>query len=231
MKNQYFGDINDYRKYGLLRVVSSGLRLRVCWMLTPDDGRQDGKFVRYLARREKWRAYDPSLFDLLHRSVCVEKKRSVEQVERLSILPSAIYWGSAEADYSRNRNEYFASMERQFASVDLVFFDPDNGLEVRSVPVTRKDSSKYLYWCEIEKVFRLGCSIIIYQHFPREKRGPYIARMKSELKNRLRAAAVFAFRTSRVVFLLAAQKCHVRRIRQQVDNLRLVWPEKQIRSC
>ena len=33
MKDQYFGDINDYRKYGLLRpiIASSG------WMLTPDD--------------------------------------------------------------------------------------------------------------------------------------------------------------------------------------------------
>ena len=40
MKDQYFGDINDYRKYGLLRAItaSSGLRLLVVWMLTPDEG-------------------------------------------------------------------------------------------------------------------------------------------------------------------------------------------------
>ena len=36
MKDQYFGDINDYRKYGLLRVItaSSGLQLLVAWMLS-----------------------------------------------------------------------------------------------------------------------------------------------------------------------------------------------------
>ena len=47
MKDQYFGDINDYRKYGLLRAVvcTSGLRLMVAWMLTPDDGSTDGKFI------------------------------------------------------------------------------------------------------------------------------------------------------------------------------------------
>ena len=35
MKNQYFGDINDYVKYGLLRVFSATHRVAVCWMLTP----------------------------------------------------------------------------------------------------------------------------------------------------------------------------------------------------
>ena len=52
MKNQYFGDINDYQKYGLLRTISrdTGLRLAVCWMLTPDDGRSDGKKTGYVDR-------------------------------------------------------------------------------------------------------------------------------------------------------------------------------------
>jgi hypothetical protein len=46
MKNQYFGDINDYRKYGLLRAfLSTGIGgLLVARMLTPDDGGQGGRF-------------------------------------------------------------------------------------------------------------------------------------------------------------------------------------------
>lgn len=45
MKDQYAGDINDYRKYGLLRTIteSSDLSLAVCWMLTAPDGRRDGR--------------------------------------------------------------------------------------------------------------------------------------------------------------------------------------------
>ena len=37
MKHQYVGDINDYRKYALLRALSAGgaNRIGVCWMLTP----------------------------------------------------------------------------------------------------------------------------------------------------------------------------------------------------
>lgn len=40
VKHQYVGDINDYRKYALLRALSAGgaNRIGVCWMLTPDDG-------------------------------------------------------------------------------------------------------------------------------------------------------------------------------------------------
>ena len=39
MKNQYFGDINDYRKYGLLRVLCNRgeIETAVCWMLATDD--------------------------------------------------------------------------------------------------------------------------------------------------------------------------------------------------
>jgi len=41
MKEQYVGDINDYRKYALLRYLAEkgGVRTGVCWMLTqPDAG-------------------------------------------------------------------------------------------------------------------------------------------------------------------------------------------------
>jgi hypothetical protein len=50
MKDQYFGDINDYRKYGLLRAIldSGRFKLFIAWMLTPDDGTTDGKFISYL---------------------------------------------------------------------------------------------------------------------------------------------------------------------------------------
>jgi hypothetical protein len=57
MKNQYVGDINDYRKYGLMRALSGygEITTAVCWMLTPGDGRADGSFMIYLDMRVKWR--------------------------------------------------------------------------------------------------------------------------------------------------------------------------------
>jgi hypothetical protein len=60
MKNQYFGDVNDYRKYGLIRLLTGRgeISTAVCWMLTPDDDRTDGKFTDYLGSPEKWRRSD-----------------------------------------------------------------------------------------------------------------------------------------------------------------------------
>ncbi len=86
MENQYFGDINDYRKYGLLRCfVGAGFRLGVCWMLTEADGSADGGKIPYLKERERWRDHDPELFDFLGDCVPVGR-RCVAEIERSGLL-------------------------------------------------------------------------------------------------------------------------------------------------
>ena len=49
MKNQYFGDANDFRKYGLLRTLqrTADLNVGVCWCLTDDDGGGGGERRTY----------------------------------------------------------------------------------------------------------------------------------------------------------------------------------------
>jgi hypothetical protein len=37
MKNQHFGDVNDYRRYGLLRTLRGTSCLSIDWLLTKDD--------------------------------------------------------------------------------------------------------------------------------------------------------------------------------------------------
>ena len=105
---------------------------------------------------------------------------------------------------------YFARAETQFAEADLVFFDPDNGLEVPSVPRGRKNSSKYVYYDEVEAFFRIGKSVLIYQHFPFERRGPFISRVSATLAKRSGADIIRVFRTPHVAFFMAAQRRHQR---------------------
>jgi len=64
MKNQYFGDVNDYRKYGLLRALQStgDYTLLVAWMLTQNDGGRDGGMRSYLGHSEKWKHFDADLY-------------------------------------------------------------------------------------------------------------------------------------------------------------------------
>jgi len=206
MKNQYFGDINDYRKYGLLRLLTGGrIETAVCWMLTPDDGRGDGGFTGYLEQPEGWRHYDPELFDHVHESVLQRGLRDVSEIENSDLLPSCTFLSDVVPDESANRVAYFQQLTELARGCDLVFFDPDNGIEVKSKPCGRKGSCKYLYWREMEAFRKAGHSLLIYQHFPRVKRDPFIQNKAEQLMERTGAKGIFCFRTSYVAFFLVPQ--------------------------
>jgi hypothetical protein len=88
MKDQYFGDINDYRKYGLLRTIMTvtKLRLLVAWMLTPDDDRNDGNLVSYLDDPCRWEDRDPILFRKLRALLANEVDCEVGLIEKSDLL-------------------------------------------------------------------------------------------------------------------------------------------------
>jgi hypothetical protein len=111
----------------------------------------------------------------------------------------------------------------RFSGCDLIFFDPDNGLEIGSRPPGRKHSCKHLYWNEVCETFLAGSSVLIYQHFIREKRSDYAARIVRELSSRTGAAAVFSFSTPHVLFVLAAQGRHADSFRQRLPVIRDEW--------
>lgn len=79
MKNQYFGDVYDYVKYGLLRRLSNygESSTALCWMMTLDDERTDGsKYTEYLRDPLGWRDCDPEVWDFLCSQVLGKQKRS-----------------------------------------------------------------------------------------------------------------------------------------------------------
>jgi hypothetical protein len=205
MKNQYFGDINDYRKYGLLRILASQFKIGMGWMLTPDDTRTDGKFIDYLNKPNEWRHYDPPLFDSLYRQVITHKNRDVRIAETELIIPNGVYFPPLLTDNQSERQIHFQEMMSLFAPCDLIFLDPDNGLEVKSVPKGKKESCKYVYWDEIESIFHAKKSILFYQHFQRVERNEFIQTISQNLISRLGASSISAFRTSNVVFFFIPQ--------------------------
>jgi hypothetical protein len=104
-----------------------------------------------------------------------------------------------------------------------VFVDPDNGIEVPSKPVGQKGSSKYVTWDDISGLWATGCSVLIYQHFRRERRCAFARRMVSELALRTNAAYLEAFRTPHVLFLLALQREHETAARAVLALLQKDW--------
>lgn len=231
MKNQYFGDINDYRKYGLLRVLQSKIqgKLLVAWMFTPDDGSRHGGVRDYIEDPHRWRRYDPQLFDGLADLLGSASMPDVSLIEQTSLLPDTSYYSAVVPDARRDRDTWWQGLLDAACNADLVFVDPDNGFEVPSKPVGRRGSSKYVTWQEVQGLWNAGCSLLIYQHFPREPREVFAQRLVSELGRRTGACFTEAFRTPRVLFLLAAQDRHAPRFRQVVPLLSQRW-NSQIES-
>jgi hypothetical protein len=225
MKNQYFGDINDYRKYGLLRAITatSGLRLGVCWLLTANDDRPDGEFRRYLEEPERWRSYDPELYAALQRLLQSDVDRKVTHAEYWDLLPGATYHHALLADPATARQGYFAAAWNALQDCPILFFDPDNGIEVKSVRYGGQNSPKYLYWREISEAYERGHSLVIYQHFPRKERSTFISGLAHELRERLGAPAVNSFRTSHVVFFLVVRPEHAPRFEAVHDLVLRRW--------
>ena len=228
MKEQYFGDINDYQKYSLLRLLAgkSCFRLGVCWMLTESDGRSDGNRLAYLNQPAKFRKCDPKLFDWLAQTVGVEKDRRVARIEQSSLLGNAQFHSDLLSDDRQKRTNYFDLCDQRLAGADLVFFDPDNGLEVPSVKLGAKGSSKYLYWEELTRTFHSGSSVLIYQHFIRESREKFTSRLCHALSSRLSSPSVFWFSMPHVVFLLAAHAAHAEIIRGQFAGIQEAWVDQ-----
>ena len=211
MKNQYFGDVNDYRKYGLVWALTGQgvLSSMICWMLTEDDDRSDGGKLDYLLKPDTWRGYDEELFDTIREAVVFNGERSVRVAKEKDIIPGADYYEALLTDDKIERTKYFAQFFQEARGKELYFFDPDNGMEVASVPFGRKDSSKYLYWQELQGIHEKGASILIYQHFPREDRDAFIARMTADFLRKTAFEEIISFRTSHVVFFLLALNKHM----------------------
>jgi hypothetical protein len=227
MKNQFFGDINDYMKYGLLRILSGGKRASaaVCWMLTPDTGGGDGKRTGYLRKPSDWNHFDHNLFYALQQAVIIYDDRNVTRAEDPAILDPKVFAFYKETlkDDIDQRRDYFKKFLSLAGGRDLVFFDPDNGLEVKSTPRGRKDSSKFLYFEELSKTFSMGHSVLVFQFFMMRKAEDVISEKTSQIFSCLDVNEIATFKTDSVIYFLVPQPKHSNELRERSQRVPNVW--------
>jgi hypothetical protein len=108
---------------------------------------------------------------------------------------------------------------KAFKTCELTFFDPDNGLEVKSTAKGRKRSSKYAHLDEIADHYVAGRSILLYQHFPHVSRDDFIKATASRLRSNLAGSTIWSFKAPHVVFLLATRRNHVGRAEKAASDL------------
>jgi len=225
VKHQYYGDVNDYRKYGLLRCLATGgsLSIGVCWMLTLDDGRTDGGLTSYLNAPQEWRAHDPGLYDHLKHDVVESMQRNVHRAEIPGLIPGAVFCSGLVPAAKPGRVGYFTDVLQTLDACQLLFFDPDNGIEVRSVPFGSRESPKYVYWRELIAAYSEGHSLLVYQHYPHQNRLAFHQRMAGEIARRMPLSTAFALKTPSVVYFLIVRPEHLDLVHEGLGVLNRTW--------
>ncbi len=169
MQNRYAGDIGDFSKFGLLRVLqASGLSIGLNWYLVPNESHNDdGRFVQYL-NDERFRSCDEELWNALKRIVSAEE-REVAALQNANLLDAVYYPDllTASGASGTERDAFRADWHRRalntLSGVDLVCVDPDNGVLVPSAVGSRKEI-KYVKTNELADYYRQGASVVYYQH-------------------------------------------------------------------
>jgi len=177
MQDRYVGDIGDYMKLAILRAIMPGRRLGVAWWLFPDEGHNsDGRHIAYLGRPDRWRNFDPDLFDRL-RKVVTAGERRVEALQHQDVLPGAVYCDdcipTAGTTVQRMlaREQWFRRVQSGVSGCDLVFIDPDNGLETKRFKPGASKAGKSVSLAELQALRIPDRALIVYHHQTRMKGG------------------------------------------------------------
>jgi len=182
MQDRYTGDIGDFGKYSLLRYIldRADINLGINWYLVSNEAHNDdGKHIAYLLdeklNHKEYKSCDPDLYDILHEIVRPIRKdngnivstgiRRVDRIEKSRIFnKDKVSFYNKRLSPEVDRNDWFNKGLEKLKKCDVIFLDPDNGLEVKSHSKASSKSVKYVYYDEVLKGLSTKKSLMIYQH-------------------------------------------------------------------
>lgn len=255
MQNRYVGDIGDFGKYHLLKSLCMGnnneleLSLGVVWYRVPNENHNDdGKHIRYLEQTTsnlaRFRSGDPALYDSLL-EINKVGKRDVSIIKEFNVLPTKTVFYETPLSYegmpnnsSAARNDRISYRKRWSSKAleatlgcNLIFVDPDNGLEVKSVKSHQKTGPKYTFFEELVPFVKRGQSLVIYHHLCRS--GPSELQVRErldQLKEKLAINNIYALLykrgTLRAFFIVPSSE-HIELLKDRGIRLTQTLPWKE----
>lgn len=225
MQNRYVGDVGDFGKYGLLRALLGVCgRLGIVWYLVPDESQtNDGRHIAYLNRPE-FETPDPPLFAIL-KDIVNSDRRHTRTVEQSEIFPpGTVYYSqplSFDGRTSRQsqREDWLRQALHTVSGCDLVFCDPDNGLQIPSVHKSDPKAAKYIFYDEVKQFLSVTDTLVIYHHLSRQGTHPEQIRHRAadlqEIAGPGRQVLTLRFRaySPRAYFILTKQDAMIERIK------------------
>ena len=166
-------------------------------------------------------------------------KRSVQALEANNILKSNTVYYSEKLDFHikyptqkkidkktrlSKRHEWLKNAVLTVKPCNIIFLDPDNGLEIKSCKkMSQVKSGKYAYFSEIKKLFAGKNACVIYHHLNHSKKH------KDQIKSRLKdlrekidsTGKIFALRykpySPRVYFIIS-KKAAEKRLKDKIQQ-------------
>lgn len=240
MQDRYVGDVGDFAKYALLRKLSSfdateKIKLGVLWCRYNDESHNlDGKHTSYL-RSSLFRDLDPELFDALN-SIVSTNSRSLKSVMDSNIFHPGTKFFSAPisppASLRLSRSERLAHRQKWLEQslkltidCNLIFFDPDNGIEVASIGKDHPKAGKYVFWDEMSRHWERGKSLVIYHHLNRtmsaaKQIGAMKERMLREFSGSSIRSLLFRRGSCRVFWLISRSSFMNGALQSRADHFR-----------
>jgi len=162
VQERYLGDSHDFIKYALLRHLNArlGVRLGVNWYLTHPHhvdraDSNDGEKRHHLTGKG-WAETDPDLFAKIARFDAPES-RNLSNIAAWEILPGNTLYHDAVLS-AVDREPWHVAAVEGLAKSDLVFLDPDNGFEIKSM--TKRTAPKYAFYKEAADYLQTGKTVV-----------------------------------------------------------------------
>ena len=226
MKNQYVGDIGDYTKFGILRKLrDADFSIGINWYLTEDDGSKDGKHREYL--KSECKTSDDKLFDIL-KKINDSGLLSVEELARNTIVEGAVYYnkklkfnGISWQKRKEIRSQWHKDALPILCNQEIVFLDPDNGLQVKSFkPFTSQKGNKYTTYQEAVDYYKQGATVIIYNHADHRKEDERKERFKQFKKiKETSSAKILCYKAGARYYLFLAQPEHRGEVQKAMEGM------------
>jgi hypothetical protein len=195
LQDKYTGDIGDFGKYILLNELSrlggNSIILGVNWYYVnkPEKNSGDGRHIDYLnSQIPKNKFFDvcaPKLYMQL-KEIVENHKRNITEIEKGLILPGETLFYSIPLPFSshspsqrsQDRENWFLNSLQSLDCTEVVFLDPDNGIQTSNLQKSQAQAVKYTFVDEILKYYQAGKSVVVYQHRDRSAKEKYNAKFK-----------------------------------------------------
>jgi hypothetical protein len=166
MQARYLGDVHDFLKFALLRHLAKDRQVGLAWYLTPPTDKVEGNQRGFLASPEFTALDQETAAQCASWSALKPHQRQIATAESWLASFGIRAFHADPVPANGDRARWRKGMLKALAPADVVFLDPDDGLETRSGL-----SPKHAALDDVAALHEAGKDVVLFQH--KHRRGSF----------------------------------------------------------